>query len=179
MTHNVQHIADEAPAQSSYVYDIKKYPYWTDDDFAHKNCLREHVGLTKEFWTELDVQRGLCPPAKLGDVKLFSEILTPEADALALQVAQLTNTPKQLRKDVLEAYRQLGGVKFLMKTPLLLEKLLVKIITEDKTTINNTVVKLDIPWITPGGGRLSYRDNLVDLGPALEANKQIEQGLKD
>lgn len=131
---------------------------WSSDDYEHDLCRLDQIGTPRPT------------PPKLPAVD-------PQAEALALQAADLPLTPKQLRKEVLEAYKQLGGVKYLMRSPLLLEKLLVKIVAEDVKPTPQQNVTVNLPWIQPG--RLSYRDNLVDLTPALEANKQLEAKLKE
>ena len=86
-------------------------------------------------------------------------------------------TPADLRQDVLQAYKELGGARYLMQNPALLAKLLVKIAGETKET-NPATVSVNISWLTPD--RLSYRQaaDVVDIAPAIAGDQLIEQSIK-
>lgn len=81
-----------------------------------------------------------------------------------------------LRQDVLQAYKQLGGAAYLMKNPALLSKLLVKIAGETKQS-DNSPVTVNISWLSPN--RLSYKNegNVVDIAPAIAGDKVIEAAI--
>lgn len=115
-------------------------------------------------WTNSDYLAHRCQKTDIGKPKGLID-----DDALVT----VSGESPDLQKDILEAYRQLGGVKFLVKNPALLEKLLIKSIAPPKTDQLDQTITINIPWLKPD--RLSYRNgkplasdinNVVDLAPA-------------
>ena len=157
---------------------------WTEEDVLAGECTREVLNEYKpskldplsksDSWALSDFFDGRCTKAQVGQSK---KGIDAAGEELALATEQLRLTPKQLRKDVLEAYKQLGGVKYLMRNPLLLEKLLVKVVAEEKPVVQVTNTVVLPSWAGPE--RLSYRENIIDAAEAFEANKQITDKLKD
>jgi hypothetical protein len=126
---------------------------------------------TAKVWTNEDYLLGDCDASVVGRPR---DAPTP-VDELIDSLPDDKLTPATLRKEALKAFKQLGGAKYLLKNPVLLEKILVRMAGEAPPPAQqNTTVQVNVGWLSPN--RLSYKNQIVDIAPAIAATQMIEQG---
>ena len=140
---------------------------WTCEDLVAGECTPRQVGSYKvPVWTCEDWGRMLCEKDQIGKPKdpTIGRPLTPNPQQVAAELSAPHFDAATLRQDILQAYKQLGGVKYLVQNPALLQKLLLKI-ANGPALISQAPITINVPWLTPD--RLAYkRGSALDLGPA-------------
>ena len=114
-----------------------------------------------DTWLVMDYEAGLCTREQVGSPKRTQEQLT---DDPALSASD------RLKRDVITAYKAVGGPEYFRRNHDLLDKALLKIIAEPMPQTDATIrLIIDAPWMSPD--RLSYQRqtplaDVVDATPA-------------
>lgn len=143
-------------------------PVWGDDDYVAGYCNKSDVGRVKP---------GFAPPwsptTRSLDPSYDAEDVTEMLEAAS---AKALNTD-DFKRDVLIAYAALGGPRFLMQHPQLMEKLLIKLLGEQKAPSGPATVTVNLSWLSPE--RLAYRNSgpVVDVAPALAGDQLLRAEL--